>query len=409
MPRNSSGKAGPVGRRLNATVSAHAGPEPHDQGGLLNPPVHRASTIIYEDVDAYMGRHNGLYDEVIYGLYGVETTFALGDAIAALENGAATVITPSGTSAIALGLSAFLSTGDHALVVDTVYGPTRRFCDEVLARFGVEVEYFDPLLGEGIARRFRENTRVLYMESPGSLTFEMIDVRAMCAAAAKREIVTMLDNTWATPLFCRPIELGVDVSLISATKYLSGHSDAMIGALTARTQDLYRRLKDWTARWGARAGPDECYLVHRGIRTLDVRMERHQKNAEALIQFLRQRPEVRGVLYPALPDDAGYPLWRRDCTGASGLFGLVLDPVSAEGARQFFNGLKVFSLGSSWGGYESLLVPASPAPTRTQRVAPDGYLVRVHAGLEDVSDLIIDLEHAFQRLARAPAASESRT
>lgn len=370
--------------------------------GLLNPPVHRASTIVYETVEAYIDRHNRIYDEVIYGLYGTETNFALEAAIAELERGHRTVVTSSGTSAIAIALAALVRSGDHLLVIDTAYRSTRRFCDEVLAGFGVEISYFPPEIGGGIEAYLRPNTRAALLETPGSLTFEMADIPAIAAVTRARDIVTVLDNTWATPLYFRPIEHGVDVSIAAATKYLSGHSDVMLGAMTAASPEIFRKLKDTARQWGNCVGPDECYLVHRGLRTLDVRLERHARNAASLIAWFQQQPEVRRVLYPALPTDPGHAIWRRDFTGASGLFGVLLEPMDARQASAFFNRLRLFKLGASWGGFESLMVPAWPAPTRTCTPVEEGSLIRVHAGLESSDDLIADLEAAFARWRDTP-------
>lgn len=366
--------------------------------GLLNPPVQRASTIVYDTVEAYIDRHTRIYDEVIYGLYGTETTFALEAAIAELERGHKTVVTSSGTAAISLSLLAFLRAGDHVLVIDTVYRSTRRFCEEVLKALGIEVSYFSADVGPDIETHFRSNTRIVFLETPGSLTFEMADIGAITAVTRERNIVTVLDNTWATPLFFRPIDHGVDVSIAAATKYLSGHSDVMLGAMTAVSADVYKKLKDAARYWGNCVGPDECYLVHRGLRTLDVRLERHQRNAGELITWFQAQPEVRRVLYPGLASDPGHEIWKRDFDGASGLFGVLLDPMSSDERSRFFNGLQLFKMGASWGGFESLMVPAWPAPIRSSPTLEEGALIRVHAGLEASRDLIADLESAFVRL-----------
>lgn len=376
--------------------------------GLLNPPVHRASTIVYDTVEEYIGRHSRLYDGVIYGLYGTETVFALADAIARLERGHQTVLTSSGTAAISLSLSSFLQAGDHALVIDTAYRSTRRFFDEVMTRFGVEASYFEPSIGGGIADLVRPTTRVIFLETPGSLTFEMPDIAAMTSVAREVGIVTILDNTWATPMFFRPLEHGVDVSIAAATKYLSGHSDVMLGAMTASSAGIFRKLKDSAARWGNCVSADDCYLVHRGLRTLDVRLERHQRNAGELIAWFQQQPEVRRVLYPTLPSDPGHAIWRRDFDGASGLFGVLLEPMSEAENSIFFNQLSLFKMGASWGGFESLMVPAWPAPVRSCLPVVEGSLIRVHAGLESTDDLIGDLEAAFSRL-RAARSGERLT
>ena len=353
------------------TALLHSSSSSAVDAGLLNPPVHRASTIVYDTLEAYLSRHDRLYDGVVYGLYGTETTFALAAAIAKLEHGHQTVITSSGTAAIALSLAAFLKEGDHALVIDTAYRSTRRFCDEVLTGYGVEISYFDPGIGAGVEALLRPNTRMVFLEAPGSMTFEIPDVRAITQVTRRHGVITALDNTWATPLFFRPIEHGVDISIAAATKYLSGHSDVMLGAMTAANADVYTRIKDMAARWGNIASPDDCYLVHRGLRTLDVRLERHQRNALELAQWFDQQPEVRRVL---------------------------LEPLSPSQSAAFFNGLRLFRLGSSWGGFESLLVPAWPPPARSCLPVDDGTLIRVHAGLEASPDLIGDLDDAFRRL-----------
>lgn len=384
-----------------ATKLLHSGSRSAQEQGLLNPPVQRASTIVYDTVEDYVNRHGRLYDGVVYGLYGTETTFALAAAIAELERGYQAVITSSGTAAITLSLAAFLGAGDHVLVIDTAYRSTRRFCDEVLRGFGVQVSYFAPEAGAEIASLLRSNTRVVFLEVPGSLTFELADIAAITEVTRARGIVTALDNTWATPMLFRPIEHGVDISIAAATKYLSGHSDVMLGAVTAANDQIYRRLKDTAARWGYSASADDCYLVHRGLRTLDVRLERHQRNAMELIGWFRQQPEVRKVLYPALPDDPGHAIWKRDFDGASGLFGVLLDPMTSVERSAFFNGLKLFRMGSSWGGFESLMVPAWPPPVRNCMAMEEGSLIRVHAGLESCTDLLADLQSAFARLRLA--------
>jgi cystathionine beta-lyase len=393
------GEYGARSRRVSAMTNlVHSGSPSAKAAGLLNPPIHRASTITYDSVEAYTGRHSRIYDDVIYGLYGTETTFALEAAIAALESGHRTVVTSSGTAAISLSLSAFLTAGDHLLVIDTVYRSTRRFCDDVLTAMGVEVSYFDPGVGSDIVAQIRPNTRAIFLETPGSLTFEMPDIAAITAVARPREIITMIDNTWATPLYFRPIEHGIDVSIAAATKYLSGHSDVMLGAMTAANADIFRRLKDAARYWGNCVSPDDCYLVHRGLRTLEVRLERHQRNALELIDWFQQQPEVRHVLYPGIASDAGHAIWRRDFDGATGLFGVLLDDMTPQDNSAFFNQFRLFQLGASWGGFESLIVPAWPAPERSCTPLQKGSLIRVHAGLETGEDLIDDLSAAFDRL-----------
>lgn len=389
---------GVIAERSDRTALLHSNSRSGRGAGLLNPPVHRASTIVYDRVEDYVDRHRHLYDGVIYGLYGTETVHALASAIAALEHGFGTVLTSSGTAAISISLSAFLSSGDHLLAIDTVYRSTRRFCDDVLAKFGIEVSYFPPDIGEGIADLIRPNTRMVFLETPGSSTFELADIAAITGVTRLRGIVTALDNTWATPMLYRPLEHGVDISISAATKYLSGHSDVMLGAMTGANEDICRRLKDAAARWGSSVSPDDCYLVHRGLRTLDIRLERHQRTALALARWFDAQPEVQRVLYPALDTDPSHKLWKRDFAGASGLFGVLLEPMTDHQRSAFFNNLDLFKLGSSWGGFESLMVPSWPLPTRSCSRIDDGALIRVHAGLEPVDDLVRDLERAFERL-----------
>jgi len=394
-------------REASATTMLVHSTSPSASGaGLLNPPVHRASTILYETVEDYIGRHSRIYDDVIYGLYGTETTFALASAIANLEGGYQSVITSSGTAAIALSLSAFLKAGDHLLVIDTAYRSTRRFCDEILAGYGVEVSYFAPTIGGEIASLIRPSTRMVFLETPGSLTFELPDIGAITAVTRARGVITALDNTWATPMLFRPIAHGVDISIAAATKYLSGHSDVMLGAMTAATEEVYKRLKDTAARWGNSASADDCYLVHRGLRTLAIRLERHHKTALELTAWFARQSRVRKLFYPPLSSDPGHAIWKRDFDGASGLFGVLLDPMSATETSAFFNGLKLFKMGASWGGFESLMVPAWPAPVRSCSALEEGSLIRVHAGLEDSADLICDLETAFGRLGSVSSMSK---
>lgn len=404
VPANRGDDGGRPGVASATTTLVHSTSPSASRAGLLNPPVHRASTILYDTVEDYIGRHSRIYDGVIYGLYGTETTFALASAIAKLEGGHQTVITSSGTAAIALSLSAFLKAGDHLLVIDTAYRSTRRFCDEILGGYGVEVSYFPPTIGGEIASLIRPNTRMVFLETPGSLTFELPDIAAITAATRARGVITALDNTWATPMLFRPIEHGVDISIAAATKYLSGHSDVMLGAMTAATEDIYKRLKDTAARWGNSASADDCYLVHRGLRTLDVRLERHHRTAMALTAWFAGQPQVRKILYPALASDPGHAIWKRDFDGASGLFGVLLDPMSSAESSTFFNGLQLFKMGASWGGFESLMVPAWPPPVRSCSALEEGFLIRVHAGLEDSGDLICDLETAFARLGSSTSA-----
>jgi cysteine-S-conjugate beta-lyase len=383
------------------TLLVTGGREPERNHGAVNPPVYRASTILYPNVEAFEAPRElrGVY----YGRGGVPTTFALEDAIAALEGAAGAVITGSGKTAVAQALLSFLEAGDHLLMVDTAYAPTRQFCDRVLRRFGVETTYYDPLIGAGIAELMRPDTKVVFLEAPGSLTFEIQDVAAITAAAHAAGAVAMMDNTWATPLYFKPLGHGVDISIQAATKYIGGHSDLLMGTAAA-TDEHYPRLRHGMQDLGCYASPDDCYLALRGLRTLSVRLERHQRTAMALATWLQTRPEVERVLYPALPDDPGHALWQRDFCGASGLFGVLLKPCPDQAWHALVEGLELFGLGASWGGYESLIMPNRPERYRTATAWDPGFpSIRIHAGLEDPDDLIADLEAGFARLNRISA------
>ncbi|HEX6141153.1 MAG TPA: cystathionine beta-lyase [Geminicoccaceae bacterium] len=378
------------------TILVDAGRDPLANHGVVNPPVYRASTILYPSVEAFETPREvrGVY----YGRSGTPTTFALEDALAALEGAHGAVLTGSGKTAVAQALMTFLEAGDHVLMVDTAYGPTRQFCDRVLARFGVETTYYDPLIGSEIERLIRPETRILYMESPGSLTFEVQDVPALVEVAKARGVLTMIDNTWATPFFFKPLTLGVDVAIVAGTKYIGGHSDLMLG-IASTTEEHYAALRKGMYDLGAFVSPDDCYQALRGLRTLAVRLERHQANAMALARWFEAQPEVHRVMYPALESDPGHALWRRDFRGASGLFGVLLEPCSEAAWHAFVDGLEHFGLGASWGGYESLVMPNWPERSRTATAWDARFpSIRFHIGLEAPEDLIGDLERGFGRL-----------
>ena len=389
------------------TLITHAGNRPADHKGIVNPPVYHASTILFPTVDALEDsvRHLNEPGRIHYGRYGTPTTFAFEEAVARLEGGAQAVALPSGLAAITVALTSFLEAGDHLLMVDTVYGPGRKFCGGLLARFGVETTFYDPLIGAAIAELIRPNTRVVYLESPGSLTFEVQDVRAIADAAHAAGVLVVMDNTWATPMFFKPFQHGVDVSVHAATKYIVGHSDAMLGVVVTN-DELFRTVKTAAHGFGHAAAPDDCYLGLRGLRTLGVRLRRHQETGLLLARWLRDRPEVARVLHPALPDDPGHGLWRRDFAGASGLFGMVLEPVAKTALAAMLDGLKLFGMGFSWGGYESLILPVRPETTRSATTwSETGPTLRIHAGLEDPTDLVADLERGFERLNAAAGAA----
>lgn len=388
------------------TLIAHAGNRPRENFGIVNPPVYHTSTVLFPTVAALEDsvRHLDEPGRVHYGRYGTPTTFAFEQTVAQLEGGDQAIALPSGLAAITVALSAFLSAGDHLLMVDTVYGPARKFCDRQLARFGVETTYYDPLIGAGIADLLRPSTKVVYLESPGSLTFEVQDIAAIAAAAHAAGATVIMDNTWGTPLFCKPFRHGVDVSVHAATKYIVGHSDAMLGLVVTR-DELFRQLKSTAHGFGHAAAPDDCYLGLRGLRTLSVRLRRHQENGLTLARWLRGRPEVAWVLHPALEQDAGHSAWRRYFTGASGLFGIVLNPVAKPALAAMLDGMELFGMGFSWGGYESLILPVRPETVRSATAwSAPGPVLRIHAGLEDPRDLIADLERGFERLNAAGGA-----
>jgi cystathionine beta-lyase len=381
-----------------ATRLAHAGREPARQHGFVNTPIYRGSTVLFPTVACLEANTQ----DFTYGRLGTPTVKALEEAIAELEGGHRTLLTPSGLSAIATALFAFVSAGDEILVADTVYRPNRRFCDNVLKRLGVTTIYYDPLIGAGIKSLITKKTRVVFAESPGSQTFEVQDVPAIVKAAHAAGVVVILDNTWATPLYFKPFAHGVDVSIQAATKYMVGHADAMLGAITA-TEEASRAVEKAHEDLGLCPGPEDVYLGLRGLRSLGVRLERHQRSGLEMAHWLAGRPEVARVLHPALPSDPGHALWKRDFTGASGLFSIILKPCTRGAVAAMLDGLTLFGMGYSWGGFESLILPFDPADYRTATTwQAEGPALRLHIGLEDVEDLKTDLEAGFARLgARA--------
>jgi len=334
-----------------------------------------------------------------YGRRGTPTTRALEDAICELEGGARTVLTPSGLSACTLAILSVCKAGDHILVADSVYGPTRVFCERVAQRYGVTASYFEPTIGAKLKDQFRPETKAVFLESPGSLTFEVQDVPAIAAAAHKKGIAVILDNTWATPLYFDALGHGVDLSVQAATKYIGGHADVLLGTVTANA--AYKdRLLQTHGDLGLCSSGDEAFLALRGLRTLSVRLRRHQESATEIAAWLRSRPEVARVIYPPLHNDPGHALWKRDFTGACGLFGVVLREASDKAIAAMIDGMKLFGIGASWGGFESLILPA-----RFHRAFPpdlEGPLLRLHIGLEDVDDLKTDLVAGFERLRQIP-------
>jgi cystathionine beta-lyase len=375
------------------TLLTHGGLAPHAFHGFVNPPLVRASTVLFENVDAMLGRGGARYS---YGLTNTPTIEALTEVLTALDGAAGTVLVPSGLAACTTAILAAARPGRRLLVPDNVYTPTRRFCDESLRAFGVETVYYDPLIGSGIAGLL-ENACALFMEAPGSHSFEMPDVPALTFAAKAAGVITMLDNTWATPLIFRPLDHGVDVAIYAGTKYQAGHSDLLIGSISANAA-TWPALRTLHKNLGIQAGTEEIWLTLRGLRTMGVRLERHEKSALEITHWLKQRPEVARVLHPALPDDPGHAIWKRDFGRSTGLFGFVLRG-SDKDAAAFLNALKLFGLGYSWGGFESLAVPGDLKHSRTIRPWTEGPTIRLHIGLEDPADLIADLERGFAAMA----------
>ena len=382
------------------TLLVHRGRKPKENFGIVNPPVYHASTVTFPTLEEFQAKPKRAFDGVLYGRTGTPTTFALESAVNALYGGHETIAVSSGLAAISVTMMALLEAGDHALVADNVYAPTRlRTSDTLLKRSGVDVTYFDPQ--QPIAEHLKPETKVVFIESPGSMTFEMIDVGAVAAEAKAAGALVVMDNTWATALLFQPFNHGVDVIVEAATKYIGGHTDIMLGVITVSTEEQFQRIKYTANAMGNCPGPDDCYLGLRGLRTLSVRLERHQKNAIKVAEWLQSRPEVERVLYPALKDDPGHDLWKRDFSGASGLFSIILNDVSRDAVAAMLDGMELFGIGASWGGYESLMIPNVMANVRTAtKWSAAGPSLRLHIGLEDTDDLIEDLEKGFARLKK---------
>jgi len=365
------------------------------RGKLVNVPVERASTILFADVAELNASRPGV-GTYRYGLQGTATHWALAEALTELDPGAAgTVLYPSGLAAVTTPLLALLSPGDELLVPDSVYGPTRKFCETILKRMTIVTSYYDPLIGPGIADLVGGKTRAILLESPGSLTMEVQDVPAICAVARERGIVTLLDNTWATPFLFPALAAGVDVAILAATKYVGGHADVMLGSATT-TEKYYQRIQTATWDLGHALSPDDAWLGSRGLRTMAVRLRQHQESALKVAHWLKARDDVGLVLHPALPDCPGHEIWKRDFKGSSGLFSFELKNPDKAVRAKFVDALRLFGIGYSWGGYESLVLPVDPV--RTVSTPPAGDLVRLHIGLEHADDLIDDLAQALDNL-----------
>ena len=375
------------------------GRDPQSYFGFVNPPVVHASTVLYATA-ADQVAHRSRYT---YGRRGTPTSEAMENALKSIEGPqcAGVALVPSGAAAVTTALIAVLSAGDHLLVTDSVYRPTRVFCDSILKRMQVETTYYDPLIGKDIAKLMKPNTKAVFVEAPGSQTFEMQDIPAIAEVAHDKKAVVLMDNTWATPLFYDALSKGVDLSIQAGTKYIGGHSDIMFGTISANAA-TYPRLNDTRNTLGLCVGPDDINLAMRGLRTMSVRLARHQESALAVARWLEKRPEVLRVIHPALPNDPGHAIWKRDFTGASGLFGLVLKPTAEKAVYAFMDELELFGMGFSWGGFESLVIAFDCTEYRTAtKWNPGGPTLRFHIGLEDVGDLIADLERGFAAMKAA--------
>lgn len=381
----------------HASLVTHGGRDPFAAHGFVNTPVYRGSTVLfpsYEKLIAYDQRYT-------YGRNTTPTTDALCEAIRLLEGGEFTVLATSGLHAVSTAILSFVEAGDEILMTDSVYYPTRRFCDQVLSRIGVKTVYYDPLVGGGIADLMTDRTRLVFTECPGSQSFEMQDIPAITAAAHARDVWVLLDNTWATPIYFRAFEHGVDVSIQSATKYIVGHADALLGSITSNARAA-EKIKRTSIALGNATGSEETFLGLRGLRTLEVRLRGHYQSGLEIARWLDERAEVAEVLHPALPGARGHDIWKRDFLGATGLFSILLKPVSKEALAAMLDHLKYFGMGYSWGGYESLIVPFDCSSYRTATTwNPEGPALRLHIGLEHVEDLKSDLAAGFERMSAA--------
>lgn len=373
------------------TRLAHIGNDPSDYYGFVNPPVVHASTVLFPNAKTMETRAQ----KYTYGTRGTPTTDALCEAIDELEGSAGTILVPSGLAAVTVPFLAFLAAGDHALIVDSVYFPTRHFCDTMLKRLGVSVDYYDPMIGAGIESLIKPNTKLVHTEAPGSNTFEMQDISAISAVAHRHGCVVTMDNTWATPLYFKPLDHGVDISIHASTKYPSGHSDILLGTVSANAAH-WEQLKEANITLGICASPDDSYQILRGLRTMGVRLDRHQESTLKIARWLEEREDVARVLHPALPSFPGHELWKRDFTGSSGIFSFVLKTESPDRfkakAHAFLDALSLFGLGYSWGGFESLSLHVGLSDRKVCKAPSEGPVLRLQIGLEDVADIRKDIE-----------------
>jgi len=373
----------------------------HDKNlahGIVATPVYHASTVLFESYEEFkrISADPGDRKELYYGRMGTPTTRSLEDALAELDNSLGALLTSSGLAAVAEVLQCLLRPGDHLLMVDSCYGPTRSLCKQILNPGNIEVSFYDPLIGADIASLIRDNTRMIFMESPGSATFEIQDVPAITSVALDRGVITAIDNTWATPLLFNPLDFGVDIAIQAGTKYLNGHADVMLGVISTRSKELLRALSAYKRANGSHLAPDDAAMAQRGMRTLGVRLQQHQISAMSLAKWFQQLPRTVQVLHPAFESCPGHEVFKRDFTGASGLFAVVLENLDESQLSRLINNLQLFGIGYSWGGFESLVLPMQVQRSCENRVLQPGQtLLRFHAGLEHPDDLLADLEQAF--------------
>ena len=373
------------------------GRKPFENFGIVNPPIYRTSTVLFKNTKELSKAITNRFNQTYYGRYGTPTTFSLEEGIKEIENGYRTIATSSGMSSISISLLSFLSKDAHCLISDCIYYPTKKFATKILTKFGVRVDFYDPKNLNSLKKKINKKTKVIFMESPASLTFEIEDINEIIKIAKKKKIISMLDNSWATPFYFSPIEIGVDISIIAATKYISGHADVMLGLITTKNEKLFLKIKDTAVNLGDCPGPQECYLSLRGLRTLSTRLERHRSSALKIARLLENNNKVSKVLHPALPKNDSYELWSKYFTGSTGLFSFILKEQSKSKVYKMIDKLELFKLGFSWGGYESLILPVFPKSERKiAKWNEKGILLRIHVGLENVDDLIRDLFKSFK-------------
>lgn len=379
------------------TKLVHAGRDAKKFLGMVNPPIFKTSTVLFETIEEFHEKEKQGIAMKSYGRGGTPTVEAFRQALAALDNVEYAIVTGSGISAIVVSLLTFLSPGDHILIPDCTYRCTRRFADQELKKYGIETTYYHPRIREEIATLIKPNTKLLYLESPGYVSYEIQDVPLLVGIAKKHNLITILDNSWGTPVFFQPFAKGVDVVVQSISKYINGHSDILMGAITVAREELYQRLNATFSSYACVASPEDCYDALRGMRTLAVRLKQHEASGLQIAQWLENRPEVKKVIHPALPSYIDYPIWKRDFEGTGGTFSFILHENDERKINNFANSFKLFGLGLSWGGYDSLVMPYRVS-NRTYVDYKDDYYIRLHIGLEDIEDLLADLEQALSTI-----------